>query len=457
MDIMSAGAARTVTGSCHRLRLGDRAFLVDCGLFQGGRELRARNHAPFPFDPVELEAVLVTHGHLDHVGRLPLLIRQGFRGPIYATQATASIAEVILRDSAKIQAEDHRRELLRAKRAGLESEVEEPLYSNGDVERTLALFKHVKLGETLQLGEGVRATYHPAGHILGSAFIEIEDGDARVVFSGDLGNRQSALQAPADDPPACDVVIVETTYADRNHRDRAATEAQFEQVLVNSIERGGNVLIPAFALERTQAVLYEIRKLMLAGRLAKVPVYLDSPMATRMTKLYQSCANEFREDVRAMLAEGVDPFEPSTLHYTKDVADSKAINDVQGAIILAGSGMMTGGRILHHLKHNLWRSDASLVVVGYQASGTLGRAIVGGAEKVRIYGDTIAVRAGVHTINGFSAHADHDDLRAWLDKTGDARVFVVHGEPEVMNGFATELAGAGRKVTTPELDVLYAL
>lgn len=454
---MSAGAARTVTGSCHRLRIGDRSFLVDCGLFQGGHALRARNREPFPFTPPDLEAVLVTHGHLDHVGRLPLLVKQGYAGPIYATPATAQIAEVILRDSAKIQEEDSRRDLRRAQRAGREQEVEAPLYVDADVNRTLALFKPVRFDEPVDLGGGVKATYRPAGHILGSAYIEIEDAHARVVFSGDLGNRESALQAPARPPRPCDVAVIETTYADRNHRSREATEAEFASILVSSLKRGGNVMIPTFALERSQAVLYDIRRLMLDGTIDKVPVYLDSPMAARMTKLYQDCANEFRDEIRDLLAEGVDPFEPSTLTYTNSVDESRAINDVQGAIIVAGSGMMTGGRILHHLKHNLWRSNASLIVVGYQAAGTLGRTIIGGADRVRIYGDDIVVNARVETVNGFSAHADRDDLRAWLDPTGDARVFLVHGEADVMDRFATKLAEDGRKVTAPEMDVLYAL
>ncbi|HKI58928.1 MAG TPA: MBL fold metallo-hydrolase [Trueperaceae bacterium] len=451
MEITCAGAARTVTGSCHHVRLDGTEFLLDCGLFQGGHEAEADNRAEFPFEPAGVDAVLVSHGHLDHVGRLPLLVERGYRGPIYATGATRNIAEVILRDAAKLQEEDHRRELRRATRAGREDEVLPPLYHDADVDRTMELFRTIDMDTPVSLPGGARARFRPAGHVLGSATIELDHGGTRLLFSGDLGNRESALQAPAELPQACDLVLVETTYAERNHRSREATEQEFGSVLASSLGTGGNVLIPTFALERSQAVLYEIRRLMERGAIPRVRVFLDSPMATRLTRFYEHGKNEFRDEVKEVLAEGRDPFAPPTLEFTVDTEASKAINAVEGgAIILAGSGMMTGGRILHHLKHNLWRADASVVVVGYQASGTLGRALVSGAERVRIFGDEIRVRAGIHTINGFSAHADHDDLRRWLDATGDAEAFLVHGEPDAMDAFAAELRAAGRRVTTPE-------
>ena len=456
MEILSAGAARTVTGSCHRVRLDHAAILLDCGLFQGGAAMEARNREPFPFEAAELDAVCVSHGHLDHVGRLPLLVERGYRGPIYATEATRNIAEVILRDAAKLQQEDYRRALRKATRAGREHEVEPPLYDDADVDRTLALFRPVEMGRAVEVAPNVRVTFRPAGHVLGSATLELEDGDVRLAFSGDLGNRESALQAAAEPARACDLALIETTYAERNHRSREATEAEFAEVLKRSLARGGNVLIPTFALERSQAVLYEIRRLMERDAIPRARVFLDSPMATRLTRFYEHGENEFRDEVRQVLAEGRDPFAPPTLEFTVDTDASKAINAVTGgAIILAGSGMMTGGRILHHLKHNLWREEASLVVVGYQASGTLGRALVGGAERVHIYGEEIRVRAHIRTINGFSAHGDHDDLRHWLRGTGDAEVFLVHGEPEVIDAFAAELRGEGRRVTTPELGQPY--
>jgi len=451
VEILSAGAARTVTGSCHHLRFDEASVLLDCGLFQGGADMEARNREPFPFDPRELDAVCVSHGHLDHVGRLPLLIEQGYRGPIFATQATRNIAEVILRDAAKLQQEDYRRTLRKATRAGREDEVKPPLYGEREVDRTLERFRPVEMESPLEVAPGVRARFRPAGHVLGSATLELEDGSVRLAFSGDLGNRESALQAPAEPAWECDVVLVESTYAERNHRSRSATEAEFAEVLSSSLGRGGNVLIPTFALERSQAVLYEIRRLMERGALPEARVFLDSPMATRLTRFYENGENEFRDEVRAVLAEGRDPFAPPTLEFTVDTEASKAINEITGgAIILAGSGMMTGGRILHHLKHNLWREEASVVVVGYQASGTLGRALVGGARRVHIYGDEIRVRARIHTINGFSAHGDRDDLLHWLSGSGDAEVFLVHGESDVMDAFSADLRERGRHVTIPE-------
>ncbi|MFO7545990.1 MAG: MBL fold metallo-hydrolase [Trueperaceae bacterium] len=453
MRLTSAGAARTVTGSCHLLEVDGAKILVDCGLFQGGAELQARNRSPFPFDPSDLDAVVLTHGHLDHVGRLPLLVSAGYRGPIYCPAATNEVAAIILRDSAKIHEEDAERELRKARRAGREDEVEGPLYTLADAERAIDLLRSVPMDETFTVAGHVRITPRSAGHILGSAYLVVDDGHARWVFSGDLGNRESALQAPATPPEACDVMLLETTYADRNHRPRAATEAEFEEVLHRALARGGNVLIPTFAVERSQQVLYQLFRMTRNGRLPHLPVYLDAPMATRMTRLYQSSANEFRPEVRELLENGTDPFEPPGLEYTVTPDASREINDIEGgAVIVAGSGMMTGGRILHHLKHNLWREEASLVVVGYQARGTLGRAIVEGAQRVRILGDEIAVRASVHTIGGFSAHADHDDLLRFLEPSRPEHVLLVHGEPDVMDTFADDLRGRGYRVDMPELD-----
>lgn len=459
MKLTCAGAARTVTGSCHLLETGEKRLLIDCGLFQG--KLASLNREPFPFDPADVDAVLLTHGHLDHAGRLPLLVRNGFAGPIHAIRSTRAIAEIILNDSAKVQAEDYQRELRHAGEAAESEEgpaVQEPLYDEHQVAATMDLFLDAEFDSPLELGGGVWATFHPAGHILGSAFIEIEGSDGHLIASGDLGNRESGLQSDAALPSACDIVLVETTYADRAHRSQAETLKEFQTVLADSLGAGGNVMIPSFALERTQVVLYTIKKLMQAGKIPRAPVFLDSPMATRMTRLYQTCANEFLPEVTAALDRGEDPFEPETLKSATSVEESKKINEIEGgAIIVAGSGMMTGGRIVHHLKHNLWRREASLIVVGYQAEGTLGRRIVDGARSVRIHGSEIEVRARVATINGFSSHADRDDLLAWLEPTGRARVFLVHGETPVMDAFARGLQDRGRDVVMPEQGVGYSL
>jgi len=435
------------------LAVGGLSLLVDCGLFQGGAELEARNRRPFPFLPADLDQVLVTHAHLDHVGRLPLLIKEGSAGSFRATPATCELAAIILRDSAKIQEEDHARDLRKAVRAGREAEVAGPLYTIADAEKTIARFRPVDFDKPLVLGAGVTVTYRQAGHILGSAYLEIDAEGGRVTFSGDLGNRESALHLPAVPPRGSDIVVLESTYGDRNHRSRAATETEFLEVVTSSVARGGNVLIPTFAVERAQQVLYELYHLIERGALADLPVYLDSPMATSVTKLYQKGVAELRPEVAKVFEAGGDPFDPPSLTFTPDAQASKKLNDVHGgAIIIAASGMMTGGRILHHLKHNLWRDQASLVIVGYQAEGTLGRALIRGAKRVRIHGDEIAVRASIHTINGFSAHADRDDLLEFLGASNGAHVLLVHGEEDVMEGFAKTVEATGRRTTLPVMD-----
>ncbi len=456
MRLTSAGAAQTVTGSCHLIEAAGKRVVVDCGMFQG-HEVSPLNRAPFPFDPASLDAVLVTHGHLDHVGRLPVLLRQGYRGPIHATAATRAIAEVILLDSAKLQAADHERATRRRnerpesedvarERGHGNGEVEDPLYDAEDVARTMASFREVSLEEPLDLGGGVSATWRNAGHILGSAFIEIASPEGRIIASGDLGNRESGLERDFVLPGVCDAVLVETTYGNRMHRPLKETVAEFYDVLQRASKECGVVLIPTFALERTQAVLFYLKKGMREGRIPKIPVILDSPMAEKMTHLYETCANEFVPEVADALRKGDDPFEPENLTFAVTAEDSKRVNTLSDcAIVLAGSGMMTGGRIVHHLKHQLGKDSTHLVVVGYQAVGTLGRRLVDGAKRVRIHGREIEVEAQIHTINGFSAHADQDDLLAWLAPTGGARVYMVHGEPPVMKAFARVLDERGRE------------
>ncbi|MEF2276803.1 MBL fold metallo-hydrolase [Deinococcus sp. YIM 134068] len=444
MHLLSLGAALTVTGSAHLLRAGGGQVLIDCGLFQGNEELEARNREAFDFDPRDLDAVILTHAHLDHVGRLPLLVRRGYRGPVFCTPPTAALAGTVLLDAARLQVEGYRQDLRKARRAGREAEVPEPLYDEDDVHRALALLRPaLRFGETANIGP-LRVTPHRAGHILGSAYLLLEADGERVLMSGDLGNRESGLQLDPTPPPPADTVVLETTYADHAHRSWPATLAEFRDALRQSVRAGGKILIPSFAIERAQTILATLRDLMEAGEVPRVPIFLDSPMAARATHAYFEYGDELIPSVRDALRRGEDPFRPSTLHVVLTGEESQRLNRYDGpAIILAGNGMMTGGRIQHHLKHHLWKPGTSLVVVSYQSPGSLGGRIVAGDDTVHLLGEDVAVRAHVHTIGGFSAHADQDDLLTFLGTTGTPRVWLVHGEGHVMEAFLPVLAARG--------------
>ncbi|GGO37291.1 MBL fold metallo-hydrolase RNA specificity domain-containing protein [Deinococcus humi] len=447
MRLQSFGAACTVTGSMHLLTLdGGRRLLIDCGLFQGGEALEARNHEPYGFDPADLDAVILTHAHLDHVGRLPLLVNRGYRGPVYCTPPTAALAETVLLDSARLQVEGYRQELRRARRQAREHEVLPPLYDEEDVHRTLALLRPVlAFGQRSEVA-GLRVTPGRAGHILGSAYLLLECSDGRLIMSGDLGNRESGLQPDFTAPPQADAVVLETTYANRRHRAWPETLAEFRDALRQSVRANGKILIPSFAIERSQTILHTLKNLMDSGEVPRIPVFLDSPMAARATRAYFEFGGELIPEVRDALHSGGDPFAPSTLHEVLTGDESQRLNRYDGpAIILAGNGMMTGGRIQHHLRHHLWKPGTSLIIVSYQSPLSLGGQIVAGAETVEIMGEDIAVRAQIHTIGGFSAHADQDDLLAFLETTGSPHVWLVHGEVPVMDAFVPELASRGLK------------
>jgi metallo-beta-lactamase family protein len=455
------GADRGVTGSCHLLECAGKRVLVDCGLYQGEHELSEENAAPFGFDAAAIDYVLLTHAHLDHCGRLPLLVKRGFRGEIIATAATRELARVVMLDSAHLQEEDANWQARKNARRGSEI-MPQPLYTTLDALNTLDYFgRTAAYDQPMELAPGVRATFLDAGHILGSASIYLqleEDGQRRsVAFSGDLGNSGRPLLRDPVAPPKVDAVVMETTYGDRLHKPLKPSIDEFYQAIEDTFRRGGNVIIPTFALERAQELLYYLREAVESGRLSKsVQVFLDSPMAISATEIFRRHPECFDPEAFARFGNGRDPFMLPGLHFTRETADSMDLNRISGgAVILAGSGMATGGRIRHHLKHNLWRQNCSVIFVGFAAKGTLARQIIDGAKTVHLFGEEIPVKAHIHTINGFSAHADRDELLAWHRRVGATRTFLVHGEEEVMQQFGTLLENT--QVETPALGQAYAL
>ena len=426
------GAAREVTGSCHWLECNGKRLLVDCGLFQGGHEQDRANFAPFGFDPSSIDVLLLTHAHLDHCGRIPKLIREGFRGRILATAATRDLARIVMLDAASLQEEDARRAQRGGRRRGEVGEA--PLYTLEDALHAMDYFDPPVAYDTdIVIADGIRARFQDAGHILGSASIllTIERGGKHgsILFSGDLGNPgRPILRSPAPAPDA-DYVVMETTYGDRPHRALPDSVDELYRAVNQTLARGGNVIIPTFALERAQEVLYYLHDGMRRGVLPpQTSVFMDSPMAISATEIFRRHTECFDPAFRQELRQG-DPFAMPNLHFCRDTADSMAINNIEsGAIILAGSGMCTGGRVLHHLRHNLWRERSSVVFVGYAAAGSLARRIVDGAGSVRIYHEDVLVKAQIWTINGFSAHADQPALLDWLGHATRKEVWLVHGE-----------------------------
>ena len=461
MQISFHGADRQVTGSCHLVEAAGRRVLIDCGMYQGGRKLADENSEDFGFDPGSVDFVLLTHAHLDHCGRLPLLVKRGFRGEIIATAASHELARVVLLDSAHLHEEDAYRDARRAARHERD-QIIEPLYTVLDALNSFEHFgRSARYNEPITLAPGLQATFLDAGHILGSASIVLRSEEAgfkrTVAFSGDIGNAgRPLLRAPVT-PAGADAVVMETTYGDRLHKPVEPSVEELYEEISDTIELGGNVVIPTFALERAQEVLFHLRLGIERGRLPrKLQVYLDSPMAISATEIFQRHPEGYDDDIAELFRSGKDPFLLPGLHFTRDVSGSKALNNIDGgAVIMAGSGMATGGRVLHHLKHNVWRPNAAVVLVGFAASGTLARMLVDGADSVRIYGDEIPVRAKIHTINGFSAHADRDELLAWHHAISPERTFLVHGEEDVMENFSDLLEADN--VSMPRFGESYTL
>jgi len=446
MQIEFHGANKNVTGSCHLVRCNGTQLLVDCGMHQGGADFEEENRDDFGFDPAAIDYLLLTHAHLDHCGRIPLLVKRGFKGKIVSTPATRELARLVMLDSAKLQEDDAEYRMKKAGRRGNRVEVPEPLYNILDALNSMDYFTdNTGYGKRLPLADGISVTLYDAGHILGSASIHLQCAEAdtqrSMVFSGDLGNAGRPLLRDPTPPPAVDIVVMETTYGDRLHKPLAPSIEELYQAIEDTLRRGGNIIIPTFALERTQEILFHLHSGVESGRLPhSMQVFLDSPMAISATEIFRHHPECLDEEANALLASGKHPFSLFSLHYTRETAESMALNRITGgAVILAGSGMATGGRVRHHLKHNLWRENSSVIFVGFAAQGTLARRIVDGAQSVRLFGEEIPVRAHIYTINGFSAHADRDELLAWHRHSHAPRTFLVHGEESVMQQFAGKL------------------
>ena len=451
------GAAENVTGSRHLLEANGRHILVDCGLYQE-RQFRARNWDPFPMPADSIDAVLLTHAHLDHCGLLPKLVREGFGGRIYCTAATSEIAKIILLDSASLQEEDAEFKRRRHEREGRKGPYPEvPLYTTDDAKACFPLFAPVKYRESVNLGDGVEATFYDAGHILGSSIIraKVRQGDEEriIIFSGDMGRPDRPIVCDPTVFDEADYVIIESTYGDRVHKGSKDTKEMIGKVINSTKKAGGNIIVPSFALERAQEVLYYINELLLEDIIPHLMVFLDSPMATSITKVFQRHSELFDEEMTEFVRQNESPFNFPELKMVATTEESKAINHIKGTVmVIAGSGMCTGGRVKHHLVNNITRPESTIMFVGYQAIGTLGRGIVNGAKKVRILGRKYPVKARVVRIHGFSAHADREELYKWLTelKKPPKKLFVVHGESESARSFGDYVREkTGWEVTVP--------
>ncbi|MGK0272095.1 MAG: metallo-beta-lactamase family protein [Cocleimonas sp.] len=452
MKISFHGATEGVTGSCHLIQVANKNILIDCGLFQGSKEVEEQNGNPFGFDASTIDYLLLTHAHLDHCGRIPLLVKRGFEGEIITTSATQELARIIMLDSAYLNEQDVRRQNRRKKRKS--KALIEPLYSTDDALHALDYFgREAKYNTPIEVADGIRVNFIDAGHILGSAciFLELEENGIKrtVLFSGDLGSDDSAILRNPDKPPHADVVVMETTYGDRIHKDLEPSIEELFKAINETIARGGNVIIPTFALERAQELLYYLHQGWKDKRLPRgLQTFLDSPMAISATNVFARHSECYDEETKKLFADGHDPFGFPSLHFTQESIESIALNNIHsGALILAGSGMCTGGRVRHHLKNNIWRKECSVIFVGYAARGTLARRIVDGAKTVSIFGDELAVNAKIYTIGGFSAHAGQDELLAWHEAISKPQTtYLVHGEEKSMKAFAPLLQGTEVKI-----------
>ena len=449
MKVTFLGAAQTVTGTCYLVETEKTSFLIDCGLHQGQPHEERLNEQPFPFPINKIDFLLLSHAHIDHSGRIPKLYAEGYSRPIYATKATCDLCAIMLPDSGHIQESEFNWRERKGNRAG--RAISAPLYTMQNALDSLKLFKPIRYDMEFNPADDVRVRYRDAGHILGSSILEIwvaeNGGESKLVFSGDLGNKNMPIMRDPTVIDGADYLILESTYGDRLHEKKASKVDRFARILDETLQRGGNVIIPSFAVGRTQELIYELNKEIeqyssAYRRIQETPVYIDSPLAISATQVFRNNTDCFDEEARAYIASGDNPLDFENLHFVRTSDESKMLNDdPQSKIIISASGMCDAGRIRHHLKHNLWRKDSAVVFVGYQARGTLGRALVEGAKTVRIFGEEIAVKARIEMIDSFSGHADRDGLLEWVAamKKKPQKIILVHGEPTVITAFQKTL------------------
>lgn len=455
MKLTFHGAAQEVTGSMHLLEVNGQRILLDCGLFQGRRAETYERNLHFPFDPKSIDAVVLSHAHIDHTGKLPNLVKQGFDGNIWCTAATRNLSSYMLLDSGHIQETDVEYLNKRRKRRG-ESLIE-PIYTQEDARNTLPLFVSVGIQRSVPIADGVKLTYYNAGHILGSAFILLEikefstGKEWRLVFSGDLGREELAILYPPDTLTDADILIMESTYGDRLHGSHIDARKRLEAVVSATVRRRGKVIIPAFAVGRTQELVYSLNVLDNAGDIPELPIFVDSPLAVNATDVFRMHPEAWNQEVQEFLTEGKkrNPFDDANIEYVRDVRRSKQLNFLtEPAIIISASGMAESGRILHHLKNNITQKENTILFVSFQAEHTLGRRILDGDREVKIYGDEYPVRAQVERIDGYSAHADQSELLSWashFDKARLQKTFLVHGEKEAQFTLAGKLQEQGHQ------------
>lgn len=461
MEIKVLGAAKQVTGSCFSLSSNNEKILVDCGMFQGSKDSEKLNYQNLEIKPGEYSALLLTHAHLDHCGRIPLLVKSGFRGKIYSTDATKALAKIIMLDSAKIAAEDTRNENIRRAKENLPAR--KPVYSLGDVQDALRLFSTVKYDEEIKLTKNISGKFYDAGHILGSSSVQVivnEKGKSRsVVFSGDLGQENSILVKNKEMIKDTDYVFMESTYGDRLHDPQEKRKKELIRVINETYKKGGKIMIPVFAVERTQEILFYLGQFMEDGTIPKMPVFLDSPMATRSTEVFKKYTSYFNSDVQARLKKTKDVFGFPNLKITRDRRESMEINAIQKpCIIMAGSGMCNAGRIKHHIANNIEEERNTLLFVGFQVEGTLGSWIQKGERRINLLGKEVEVKAKIESIEGFSGHADKEELLRWLHNfQSKPKVFIIHGDEEQQVALSNVLKKEGFDIYIPSMNEVLEL